>query len=294
MTETTTRPSAYDVRGSVHAIHYDLSYIKQGDLSDPTAPTIVLLHDFPGDATVWRAIMPTLTAHPVLAFDLLGYGLSAHPWPADTSVWGHADVLNAALRLMDLRQVILVGFGLGGGIAQILATRLMPELVKGLVLIDTYAYQYSLNANWPMPDMVKRQDPEAPRHTSEDDLVAALRETIPQGSANPNSISGATLDAYITPWKGELNREILFEQIRRLVPYYLNAVGADLAHLAIPTLIVWGERDTVVSLKVGQQLARAIPNSHLEIVSGAGHLILNDAPTKVASLVGDFTRGITK
>ena len=86
MTETTTRPSAYDVRGSVHAIHYDLSYIKQGDLSDPTAPTIVLLHDFPGDATVWRAIMPTLTAHPVLAFDLLGYGSSAHPWPADTSV----------------------------------------------------------------------------------------------------------------------------------------------------------------------------------------------------------------
>lgn len=288
MSETITRSrSSATSRGTVHTIHYTLSYIQQGAL-DIAAPTVVLLHGFPGDATVWNAVLPAITAHPVLAFDLLGYGASERPWPADTSVWGHADCLNLALREIGLQKIILVGYGLGGGVAQVLATRLMPELVTGLVLIDSIAYQYSFNPNWPLPDMEKNQDPELPFHTPAEEVVKALRASLPQASVNPDSISGATLDTYLKPWSDDLGKEVFFEQIRRLVPYYLNAVASDLAHLTVPTLIIWGERDTIMPLKLGQRLNRNIPNSRLEVASGAGHLILNDAPDRVASLVADF------
>ena len=274
-------------RGRVHTIHYELSYLHQG-LVNAAAPVVVLLHDFPGDATSWQHIMPAITKYPVLAFDMLGNGASDKPWPADVSVWGHADALNLALRDMGVQKVILVGYGLGGGVAQVLATRLMPELTRGLVLIDSIAYNYSYNPDWPLTEMEKRQDPELPLHFSVEQLASELRQTVPQGSANPASISGAALDALVQPWLSDLGKEVFFQQIRKLVPSYLNAVGADIAHISCPTLLVWGERDTIVPLKWGERLHRAIAGSQLQIVSGAGHLILNDAPDAVARIVSDF------
>lgn len=274
-------------RGRVHAIHYQLSYIKQGTVS-PAAPVVVLLHGFPGNATIWQRVMPAITAYPVLAFDLLGNGESDQPWPADVSVWGHADAMNMALRDLGLQQIILVGYGLGGGVTQVLATRLMPELVQGVALIDSFAYQYSFNPHWPLADMVKSQDPELPFHTQPEQIASDLRATVPQASAHPSSISGAALDMYVTPWASEHGKEILFQQVRQLVPLYLNAVGADLAHLAAPTLIIWGEQDAIVPLKWGKRLQRDIPQSRLEVVPGAGHLILNDAPEQVGALLARF------
>jgi len=289
---STTGTGTSGTRGTVHTIHYHLSFIQQGDLTDHTQPVVVFLHGFPGDATKWDSVLPAVTSHPALAFDLLGYGQSDRPWPADTSVWGHGDSLNLALRALDLQRIILVGYGLGGGVAQVLATRLIPELVKGLVLIDSIGYQYSFHPNWPLSDMAKSQDPELPFHTKPEDLIAQLRETLPQASANPSSISGALLDSYLKPWSDDLGKEVFYEQVRRLVPYYLNAVAADLPQIACPTLLVWGEHDTIVPLKIGQRLQRNIPGSRLEVVPGVGHLILDDAPARVAQLVADFVAKI--
>jgi len=272
-------------RGIVNSVHYNLSYVAQGDIRTD-APVVVLLHGFPGDATVWQKVTPAFSNFPGIAFDLLGNGQSDRPWPADTSVWGHADVINLALRSLELQHIILVGYGLGGGVAQVLATRLLPELVHGLVLIDSFAYQHSFNENWPLTDMTKRQDPEAPRHTSLADLEAALRQTIPQGAVN--FLSAETLAAYVAPFQSEIGKEMLFQQISKLTPYYLNAVASDLSHIAAPTLIIWGEKDNVFAPKIGQQLQRQIPNSTLEIIPNAGHLVLNDAPERVGSSINAF------
>jgi pimeloyl-ACP methyl ester carboxylesterase len=287
MTELVEKPknAPNSPRGRVHTIHYELSYLKQGTI-DPAQPVVVLLHDFPGDATNWQPVLPALTRYPVLAFDMLGFGESERPWPADVSVWGHADALNLALRDMGLQQVILAGVGLGGGVAQVLATRLLAERVRGLALIDSEAYQYAFNANWPLTDMEKQQDPELPMHTPVDQFEAALRQTVPQASAK--GLSGAALDALVKPWLSDLGKELFYQQIRKLVPYYLNAVADDLTHLTCPTLIIWGEKDTIFPQQWGVRLARNIPNAQLQVIPGAGHLILNDAPDQVAKLLSDF------
>lgn len=284
---TRPREATGSTRGHVHTIHYELSYIAQ-NMTDPEALTVVLLHGFPGDAALWNPVLAALGTTPAVAFDLLGYGQSDHPWPADASVWGHADALNLALRQMDLRQVILVGFDLGGGVAQVLATRLAADLVRGLVLIDSTAFQMAFSPDWPLPEMEKRQDPEAPHHTAISEIETALRQTIPLGSADPASISGAILDAYVTPWLNELGKECLFQQIRGMVPVYQNSVGSDLAYLTCPTLIVWGELDTIIPMRWGQHLHRTIPGSRLRTIPDVGHLVLNDAPDAVGRLVADF------
>ena len=284
---TRPREATSGTRGTVHTIHYDLSYVAY-NLADPAAPTVVFLHGFPGDATAWEAVIAGLGGRQMIAFDMLGFGRSEHPWPADASVWGHADTLNGAIRALGLRQVVLVGTDLGGGVAQVLATRLMPELTRGLVLLDSAAFQMSYHPDFPLPQMDQRRDPEAAMHTSLAEVEAALRQALPQGSATPEKLTGQALEQLVRPWLDELGKECLFQQIRGLVPSYLNAVAADLAHLTLPTLIIWGAQDAVFPLKWGQFLQRTIPASRLEVVPGAGHLILIDAAPAVTQLLSTF------
>jgi pimeloyl-ACP methyl ester carboxylesterase len=282
---------AAEARGIVRTIHYNLSYVVRNP-ERGRAGAIVLLHDLPGGAFTWTDVLPALdaTGRAVYAFDMLGYGQSDFPWPSDTSIWGHADGLTYAFELLGLTDIVLVGLGVGAATAQVLATRTYYGKVASLVLINSYAYQYAFAPNWPLPDMDKRHDPEAPKHTPLDAVLADLRATLPQGSARPKLLTDSKLDAYINPWNGEVGKEILFQHLRLLLPLYLNSVGSDLRKLTIPVQIVWSEQDSVTPLELGHRLAREIPGASLNTIPGAGHMVLDDAPDAVARLLVDFAR----
>lgn len=277
-------------RRTAHVVHYMLSYIVQGEEHGPDG-AIVLLHDFPTGAFTWEGIMPRLAdlGRAVYAIDMLGYGQSDRPWPADTSPWGHADVLTFLLQKLQLTNVILIGHGLGGAVAQILATRLYREQTAGLVLVDTLCYLHAFSPDWPLPEMEKRQDYDAPKQTEIEDIVRDLRETLPKGSQKANEFSKA-LNNYIEPWDSELGKELLYQHIRLLIPSYVNSVSSDLAVLGKPVLIIWGEKDEQIPLKYAERLHHEIPDSQLATVPDAGHLILFDAPTAVANAIVDFVR----
>lgn len=277
-------------RHTAHAVHYDLSYILQG-AEHGTNNAIVLLHDFPAGAFAWDAIMPQLASlgRAVYAIDMLGYGLSEHPWPADTSIWGQADVLSFLIQQLNLTNIVLVGHGIGGGVAQVLATRLIRDRVAALVLIDTIAYMHAFAENWPLTDMAKHQDFDAPKHTELDDLIKNLRETLPNGSANPDRLQDSTfVKNYIEPWNSEVGKEVLFQHVRLMVPNYINSVSSDLGTLEKPTLIIWGEKDQQMPLRYAKRIHHEIEHSKLVVVPDAGHMILFDAPVIVASVLCDF------
>jgi len=279
-------------RRTGRAVHYNISYIVQG-AEYGTDGAIVLLHDIPAGAFAWEGMLPQLAGlgRAVYAIDLLGYGLSDHPWPADTSIWGHADVLAMLLKKLNLTNVVLVGHGLGGGVAQVLATRLYSEETAAVVLIDTICYLQAFAENWPLPDMEKRQDFDAPKETQLEDLIRDLRATLPNAVQNSQAFA-RNIDAYIEPWNSEHGKEVLFQHIRLLVPYYLNAVASDLKVMGKPTLIVWGEQDQQVPIKYAERLHREIPDSQLVTVPNAGHMILFDAPNAVANAVNNFVKGL--
>ncbi|HKV01006.1 MAG TPA: alpha/beta hydrolase [Ktedonobacteraceae bacterium] len=275
-------------RRSTRVIFYNLSYIVQG-AEHGTDGAIVLLHDIIGGATAWRDVLPQLAAtnRAVYAIDMLGYGLSDRPWPADTSIWGHADALAFFFNQLNLTDIVLVGHGIGGGVAQVLATRLSSERVAALVLIDTTCYEYSVPPDWPLPDMKKSQDPDVAKQAKVEDMMRELRETVPNGSQNPDRFK-EIMEEWIEPWDSELGKELLYQQIRLLLPNYSNSVASDLKVMRKPTLIVWGENDRQIPLKLAQRLHHDIPESRLVIIPGAGHLIVFDAPDQVASALADF------
>ena len=290
-----TQAAAKATRGRVRTIHYDLSYVVQNAERGPRG-AFVLLHDLPGGAFVWQQVMPVLagTGRAVYAFDLLGYGESDHPWPADETIWGHADALAPALEDLGLTDIVLVGFGVGGGAAQVLATRLARHVPAALALVNTYAYNFAHAADWPMTQMAQRQDPDAPRHTTTEQALADLRATLPAGAANPKYLAGSALDAYVNEWNSDLGRECLFQHIRQMLPEYTLAVASDVKRLEIPTLIVWGEQDQVTPLTIGRRLASDIPGARLSVVPSAGHLILDDAPDALGRALVEFAAGLAR
>jgi pimeloyl-ACP methyl ester carboxylesterase len=275
-------------RRIAHVIHYNLSYVVQG-AEHGTDGAIVLLHDMPAGAFAWADIMPRLanTGRAVYAIDMLGFGQSDHPWPADTSNWGHADGLKMLFDQLNLTNIVLVGHGLGGSVAQVLATRLSRERIAALALVDTICYEYSFAENWPLTEMKKRQDYDAPKETKLEDMMSDLRATLPNGSANPQRFRDHMAD-YIDPWNSELGKELLFQHVRLLHSNYTNSVASDLKVMGKPTLIIWGEKDQQVPLKLAHRLNRDIPGSRLEVIPDAGHLVLFDAPQAVAKAIVDF------
>src|SRR5260370_12874877 len=275
-------------RRLVHVIHYNISYIVQG-AEHGTDGAIVLLHDILGGAFAWENVLTNLAGvnRAIYAIDMLGYGQSDRPWPPDTSIWGHPDDITFLFNQLNLTNVVLVGQGIGGGVAQILATRLSPQRIAPLVLIDIICYEYTFAPDSPLPDIPKLPHPDLPKRTNVEDLVRDLRATVPNGVYQTERFKDA-LDAYIEPWDSELGKELLFQHIRLLLPNYSNAVSTDLKTMGKPALIIWGEKDAQMPLKYAQRLHRERAESRLVIVPDAGHLILFDAPEQVASALLDF------
>lgn len=278
-------------RGTARSIHYDLSYVVVNESAGPRG-AIVLLHDLPGGAFVWDSVMPQLaaTGHAVYAFDMLGYGQSAHPWPSDTSVWGHADALLYAFQGLKLREITLVGIGQGAAVAQVLANRLFRDQVARLALLNSYAFLTAFAPNWPMSDMAKRQDPEAPHHIDTKDVLNDLRAGLPNGSARPKSLSSDRIAAYVNEWDSEIGKQMLYQHIRQMIPNYTNSVATDNAKLEIPVLLLWGAQDTVTPPALGERLRDEISGAQFEAIANAGHLLLEDAPGEVGRRLADFAR----
>jgi pimeloyl-ACP methyl ester carboxylesterase len=63
----------------------------------------------------------------------------------------------------------------------------------------------------------------------------------------------------------------------------------DLRRLAVPTLMIWGDRDPVVSLAHARAVAAEIPHACLETLP-AGHVPQLGNPDEVAALLEDFVR----
>jgi pimeloyl-ACP methyl ester carboxylesterase len=68
-------------------------------------------------------------------------------------------------------------------------------------------------------------------------------------------------------------------------------VSEDLRRIAAPTLLVWGERDTLVPPATGDLLRKVIEDSRLLVVEGAGHVPMFDRPEEFDAALLAFLAG---
>jgi pimeloyl-ACP methyl ester carboxylesterase len=61
-----------------------------------------------------------------------------------------------------------------------------------------------------------------------------------------------------------------------------------LPHIAVPTLLIWGELDARSSLSVAGQFERTIPDTTLVVIPGTGHVCQLERPERFNHAVRDF------
>ncbi len=104
-----------------------------------SGPSVVLLHGFCENRTMWRHIVPFLTTHfQVTSIDLGGFGESAHLLPQPTTVAALAQQVAQLLTHLHIAKTMVIGHSLGGYVALALA-HLEPLRCQGIGLVHSNA-----------------------------------------------------------------------------------------------------------------------------------------------------------
>ena len=232
-----------------------------GERAGGRAGAVLLLHGSPGSSGDFLSLGPLLVAGGqrfVIAPDLPGFGHSERGVP-DYSIAAHAEYVLALLDRLAIDNVDLVGFSMGGGVALELAAR-RPRQVRSVTLLSSIGVQeLELLGSHLLNHGV---------HAMQLAGLWALHEATPHFGA----LDGFPLD----------------------VPYARNFYDTDqrqlrdiLAELAMPVLIVHGERDPLVPASAAREHHRLVPQSELLMLEGSHFMVFRDN-SRLAGPIDDF------
>lgn len=227
---------------------------------------------------MWRPQIDALSDEfTVVAWDAPGYGGSSDP-PEVFPLSDFADCLAAFVDALDLGRPHVAGVSFGGGLALELYRR-HPSLPRTLVLASAYAgWAGSLPA-----EVVEQRLQQALRLADQtpDDLVQELIPTMFTDSAPAELVEEFALSM----------REFHPVGLRANSRAFAEADLRDvLPHVAVPTLLLYGDMDVRAPFSVARQLHAKIPGSRLVVIPGAGHVCNVDAPERFNAELRAFLR----
>lgn len=247
-------------------------------LGGRAGPRVVLLHGLGSSSADWPEQQAVLQArHRVVAVDLPGHGGSPLP-PGRLTIEGMARDVAALLAPMGEEPAHVVGLSLGACVALRLALQ-SPARVHTLTLVNPFA----------------RVQPSGPG-----DLARLALRLLLLGTA-PMETVAAHVARRLFPWPEQ--RELYDSAVASLAATprraYLAAMRAlarfdargQVAAIRQPTLIVAGDRDTMVPLAAKSALAGAIPGARLLVIPASGHATPHDQPAAFNRALLEFLAG---
>lgn len=240
---------------------------------------VVYLHGIPTSPRLWRHVIPQVEGARSLAWEMIGYGGSIDQGRGrDISVSRQAEYLVEWMDALDLERALLVGHDLGGGIAQIVATK-HPDRVAGLVLTNAISYD-----SWPIPS-VKVMRALGPLVQFLPDALFRLIYTVFLHQGHDNRQRARESVAEHWPYYKRTDGAAAFiRQVRSLDVSDTLAIADDLPHLDVPARLVWGAADPFQPINYGERLAQDL-DAPLDSIAGALHFVPEDHPDRVAHAV---------
>lgn len=207
-----------------------------------------------------RVVVPML---PLLEMDIL-----------HTSVGGLAKFVHKFLEAKDLNGVHLMGNSLGGHVA-LVHTLKHPERIKSLILTGSSGlFENGMGDSYP-----KRGDYEFIRKKTEltfYDPKMASKELVDEVYSITN------------------NRMKAIKIIALAKSAIRNNLGEELNQIKQPTLLVWGNNDTITPPFVGREFNKLIPNSELYFVDKCGHAPMMEVPDEFNSILHRFLKKLNE
>lgn len=236
-------------------------------LDEGTGKVVLFLHGWQDNFHTFDSLVSLLSpTQRIIRLDLPGFGKSEVPkeaWNLDNYIQFVKDFIEK----LDIQVYTLVGHSFGGRIA-----------IKGEATNNLQAQKIILIGSAGI----------AINRTFRNLILKLLAK-----------IGG--LITYIPPlifWREGLRKRMYsfigsdYLNTGKLKETFLNIISEDLSasakKITTPTLLIWGESDTVTPLSDGKQLAGQIADSKLKVISGAGHFVHKEKSQEVAKLVHEF------
>lgn len=236
---------------------------------------VVLIHGWPLSARSWEGQVPALVAagYRVISYDRRGFGQSSQPWNGydyDT----FASDLDAVLSTLDLADVTLIGFSMGGGeLARYVARYGTGRIAKLVFASAVTPYLWKSDDN---PDGVVDQSLADWFSTGiTGDRPAFLEQFLTMfftagtpGTLNPPLVSQQQL-AYNLSIAQQASPQGTLEST---TAFASTDFRDDLSKVDVPTLVIHGDSDSIVPFEgSGKRTAAAIPNSQTVLIAGGPH-----------------------
>jgi pimeloyl-ACP methyl ester carboxylesterase len=265
--EPTLEPHAIQLHG--HQVTYRIA----GD-----GPVLLLLHGVTNSSQTWEPVARELAgSFTVIAPDLLGHGESATP-RGDYSLGAHASGVRDLLTLLGHERATVVGHSLGGErLVLVSSGGLGPEVH---LLLRAAALP---GADYVLPLITSRRLLGAGRGVG--GVLQRLR-LAPGGDLALLAEGFASLD-------NRGSREAFLHTVRAVIDPSGQRVSAyDRLGLAslMPSLLVWGENDSIIPVTHGETAHAAMPGSRFVVFPGAGHLPHHADPGRFADELLRFCR----
>jgi pimeloyl-ACP methyl ester carboxylesterase len=254
-------------------IHY-----RTAPASDPRP---LYLHGVPTSSDDWTAFLERTGG---LAPDLIGFGRSSKGGHLDYSIDGLADYLERLLGALSVERVSLVAHDWGAGAGLAFAQR-HPERIERLVLINALPLLdgfrwHRLARLWRRPILGELAMGSTTRRL--------LGRTLREGATNPAAWPDDRVASVYEQFDQGTQRAIL-RLYRSADERTLAQAGRGLTSLAMPALVIWGQRDPWLAPELGQAYARTLPNATLVQIENGGHWPWLDDPD-VIGRVAQFLR----
>jgi 3-oxoadipate enol-lactonase len=255
--------SHYPMHPSGTGLQLRLNNLKIGYTDDgpDNAPTIVFIHGFPFDKSMWERQIDTLKDNfRVVSYDVRGHGES-DIGQADFSIDLFVSDLIALMNHLKIDMAVVCGLSMGGYIA-LRAMELHPTRLLGLVLCDTQCA-----ADTPEG---KEKRMKAIASLQEVGVKAYAESSIPNLFA-PESLK--TKERSV-----DFIQELILKTPIKTLCNTLQALAARpetcsrLADVSVPVLILVGKEDKITPVASAMFMHERIRGSSIRIIDDAGHL----------------------
>ena len=250
------------------------------DTGPRDAPAVVMLHGFGASLHTWDDWAALLESDVrIIRIDLPGFGLTGPDPTGDYTDARSIAVLLALLDRLGVQRATFIGNSMGGRIAWAFAAA-HPDRVAKLVLVSPDGFvSHGVEYGKPqaVPALMQVLPYTLPRSMLRANLAVAYAD---QGRLTDATVQ-RTSDMMVAPGV----RSAIVARMRQLV---LPDPVPLLRRLAMPTLLLWGDKDGMIPVSNAQDYLAALPNASLVVVPGIGHVPQEEAPRETITPLRDF------
>jgi pimeloyl-ACP methyl ester carboxylesterase len=258
-------------------------------------PPLLCIHGFGASLYSWRNFVaagsPLLAKYKVFTIDLKGCGKSPKVYGTDYSIQDHADLIYEFIHEHDLRNLTLIGNSFGGALTLLVTLMFRdhdPTRLKSIVLIDAGAYAdlipfYLKVLSWPVVGFLGA-------HIVPSKLAACA--VLRQAYYDKKKITKDQIANYAAPLSLPGARHALWQTGAQIIPPNFPELAGRYGDIEVPTQIIWGEDDKIISPEAARRLNRDIPHSELVWIPECGHVPQEERPEVTIPAVFAFLQTV--